>query len=149
MKLEEEIKVKQFQSSRHKLNVNLLYTYNWMVSKQQALFKQFGLTLQQYNILRILRGQHPKPCTIQLLKERMLDKQSDVSRLVDRLTKKNLVQRSVCQDDRRKMDVLISEDGLSLLAEMDPEVSRMDDYLMTLTDEEVDQLNALMDKLRG
>lgn len=149
MKLEDEIQTRRFESNRHRLSVNILYTSNWLINYHQTLFKARGLTMQQFNILRILRGQHPNPSTIQLLKERMLDKQSDVSRLVDRLCKKGLVERTTCKNDRRKMDVLISQEGLDLLAQMDPEVRSMDSVLSALNDAEVDKLNELLDKLRG
>lgn len=149
MRIEDEIKQKSFTNEYHKLNVNLIYTYNWMLGHMQQWFKSYGITSQQFNILRILRGQFPKPCTIQLLKERMLDKQSDVSRLVDRLTKKGLVERKVCEDDRRKMDVLISEEGLELLSKMDDKMSVVEDIFSNLTLEEAETLSNLLDKIRG
>lgn len=148
MRLEDEIKVKQFRNTRHKLTVNLIYTYNWMLARQQRVFRAHGLTAQQYNVLRILRGQHPEPCTIQLLKNRMLDKQPDVSRLIDRLTKKGLVRREVCKEDRRKMDVVIAEKGLELLSKMDVEVNAFEDIFGELTDAEVDAVNDSLDRMR-
>ncbi|MEM7038494.1 MAG: MarR family transcriptional regulator [Bacteroidota bacterium] len=148
MKLEDEIKTSQFISQRHKLNVNLIYSYNWMISRMQAVFRSNGVTLQQYNILRILRGQYPNPSTIQLLKSRMLDKQPDASRLIDRLAAKELVTRQVSRTDRRKMDVLISEKGLELLAGMEPDIEHFNNYSSCLSEEEVQQLNDLLDKMR-
>ena len=149
MKLEEEIQQKKFASPRAKLSVNLIYTYHWLMSKHHEPFKDHGITMQQFNILRILRGQFPNPCTIQLLKDRMLDKQSDVSRLVDRLVLKALVERRVCEKDRRKMDVLISQAGMQLLETLDPIVRRLDDHASALSETEVESLNELLDKLRG
>jgi DNA-binding MarR family transcriptional regulator len=149
MRIEDEIKQKRFQSPQQKLNVNLVFTANWLVGRMQDLFKPHEITLQQYNILRILRGQYPNPCTIQLLKDRMLDKQSDVSRLVDRLTQKGIVERSICESDRRKMDVKISQKGLDLLTLIDPEMGKVDDVMQNLNLEEIDQLNSLLDKMRG
>jgi DNA-binding MarR family transcriptional regulator len=149
MKLEEEIQQKRFASPRAKLSVNLIYTYHWLVSKNHDFFKDHDITMQQFNILRILRGQYPNPCTIQLLKDRMLDKQSDVSRLVDRLVLKGHVERQVCEKDRRKMDVLISPSGLQLLETLDPLVRRMDDHASHLSESEVEALNDLLDKMRG
>ncbi len=148
MSLEEELRVSKFKSSKHRLIVNLLYTHNWMTSQMQVIFKRHGVTNQQYNILRILRGSNPKPCTIQLLKQRMLDKQPDVSRLIDRLEAKSLVSRTINLEDRRKMDVIITEKGLALLKEMDPAVSGFDDVFAGLADEEADQINKLLDKAR-
>ena len=148
MRLEDEIKTKGFKSEYHKLSINLIYTYNWLTAISQAEFGLFGITMQQFNILRILMGQYPTPCTIQLLKARMLDKQSDASRLVDRLVAKGLVQREPCTTDRRKMDVLISKKGLDLLEEIDPVMQKLDDTLSGLSVEEAKTLNDLMDKVR-
>jgi DNA-binding MarR family transcriptional regulator len=148
MRLEDEIKTKQFQSARHKLNVNLIYTYNWFINRSQRVFQSFGITIQQYNILRILRGQFPNTCSNQLIKERMLDKQPDVSRLIDRLTQKELVERKVCSDDRRKMDILITQTGLDLLIRIDPEIRQLEETTGPLSDAEVEQLNELLDRLR-
>ena len=149
MSLEEELRVSKFQSSRHKLTVNILYTNNWLEGHMQVVFRAHGVTNQQYNILRILRGVHPEPCTVQELKKRMLDKQPDASRLVDRLQAKKLVLRKSNAEDRRKMDVLITEEGLGLLERMDPEVAAFDDLFAGLSDKEVDQLNKLLDKARS
>lgn len=149
MKLEDEIQQKKFATPRSKLSVNIIYTYHWQISRYQEFFKDQSVTLQQFNILRILRGQYPKPCTIQLLKDRMLDKQSDVSRLVDRLVLKGWVERHICEVDRRKMDVLITNEGLQKLEEMDPRVQEMDAISNLLSDAEVDTLNELLDKMRG
>ena len=149
MRLEEEIKQKSFRSPQQKLAINLIYTYNWMTSQMQASFKRYGLTLQQYNVLRILRGQHPKPSPLTLIRERLLDRQSDVSRLLDRLVKKGLISRENCQQDRRKMDILISKEGLEILGEMEIEVNQIESVFHELKDEEIIQLNVLLDKMRG
>lgn len=149
MRIEDEIKQKRFKSPQQKLHVNLVFTANWLGGQMQDLFKPHQITVQQFNILRILRGQYPNPCTIQLLKDRMLDKQSDVSRLIDRLTQKGLVERSICESDRRKMDVKISEMGLEVLGQLDDEVPKLDDRMNQLTLEEMEILNNLLDKLRG
>ncbi|HHG83600.1 MAG TPA: MarR family transcriptional regulator [Bacteroidetes bacterium] len=148
MKLEEELSVKGFRTERQKLHLNLIYTYNWMIERLQKVFRANGITMQQFNILRILRGQAGKPATIQLLKDRMMDKQPDASRLVDRLTNKNLVRRQVCKGDRRKMDVFISEQGLALLAQMEDSVNEFDKMFDLIEDNEVKQLNDLLDRIR-
>lgn len=148
MRLEDEIKTR-FQSPGHKLMVNIIYTHNWVTSYMQQYFKENGVTMQQYNILRILRGQYPNPSTIQLLKERMLDKQSDVSRLVDRLKTKNLLIRKPSKLDRRKMDIVVSDKGLELLEQMDHTVNQMQTGFNNLNEEELNELNQLLDKLRG
>lgn len=148
MRLEEEIKTKGFRSEYHKLNVNLIYTYHWLTNSLAAQFQEFGITAQQYNILRILRGQHPNPCTIQLLKSRMLDRQSDASRLVDRLTSKGLVERHVCPLDRRKMDVKITEEGLHLLQRMEPMMEGSDNLFDQISEADAQLMNELLDRIR-
>lgn len=149
MSLEEEIKVAKFRNSRHKLTVNLMYTNNWMSSKMQEVFRKHAVTNQQYNILRILRGARPGPCNIQELKARMLDKQPDASRLVDRLLAKGLVDRKVNDIDRRKMDITISNKGLKLLESMEEDVNGFEQLFDGLSDAEVDVVNDLLDKIRS
>src|SRR3989337_3458772 len=109
MKLEEEISQKAFRNNKHKAIVNIIFSYNWLLKNHFKLLKPYDLTIQQFNILRILRGQYPNPATVKLLKERMLDKMSDASRLVDRLIKKELVTRCINTKDRRAVDIKISE----------------------------------------
>ena len=99
--------------------LNLIYTTNWLTSKQDSLFKDSDITVQQYNVLRILRGQYPNPCSIKLIKERMLDRMSDTSRIVDKLYTKKLLERNECPDDRRSVNVVISDKGLELLKSLD------------------------------
>lgn len=115
MRLEDEIHQRKFSSEMHKLAVNILYTHGWLVSLLSEALKPHDLTLAQFNILRILRGQYPNPATISLLKERMLDKMSDASRLVERLRVKGLVERAVSDHDRRKANVRITQQGLRVL----------------------------------
>ena len=149
MKLEEEIKQSKFRNEYHKLAVNVIYTYGWFSNIQSQLFADHGITINQYNILRILRGQHPNPASINLLKERMLDKMSDASRLVERLRIKGLVKRDLSSHDRRCVDVLITEKGLKLLSKIDQLDHKGDAILKNLSSEEVKILNDLLDKLRG
>jgi DNA-binding MarR family transcriptional regulator len=120
-----------------------------MIEKQTRQLKPFDITLQQYNILRILRGQHPNPATVKLIKERMLDKMSDVSRLVEKLRIKELVNRNICLHDRRNVDVYITEKGLGLLKELDPKEKEMEEFMSNLSKNEIEQLNTYLDKLRG
>ncbi|HEX9739127.1 MAG TPA: MarR family transcriptional regulator, partial [Ignavibacteriaceae bacterium] len=129
--------------------VNVIYTFNWLYEKHMELLKPFGLTIQQFNILRILRGQHPKPANVKLLKERMMDKMSDASRLVEKLRAKGLVDRRICDKDRRNVDVLITEDGLKLLENIDEHETEFDKLTANLSNDEMDQLNSLLDKMRG
>ena len=149
MKLEEEIEQKHFRNEYHKAAVNMIYTFNWVINQQIDFFKPFGVTIQQFNILRILRGQHPNPATIKLIKERMLDKMSDASRIVEKLRIKGLVERNICSHDRRNVDVCITQKGLDLLSEIDKYDDEADKKLALLNKEEIKQLNDLLDKLRG
>ncbi|MCJ8165357.1 MarR family transcriptional regulator [Pontibacter sp. E15-1] len=148
MKIEEEIKQSSFKSEHQKAHINLIYTSGWVQQAQASIFKPFGVTLPQYNVLRILRGQHPKPATISLLIERMLDKTSNASRIVDKLEAKELVTRKQCPADRRTVDVLITEKGLTLLKEMDALEGGQGTGISNLTVEEAKQLNTLLDKIR-
>lgn len=149
MKLEEEIHQKKFKTKEQKLMVNLLYTTNWLNSKYDSFFKDSGITIQQYNVLRILRGQHPKTCSIKLIKERMLDRMSDASRIVDKLNAKKLVIRRECPNDRRSVDVLITEKGLQLLQSLDYIDETSKQMFSALTPTEINTLNSLLDKLRN
>ncbi len=149
MKLEDEIKQPKFNSEFQKLAVNIIFTYNWLNNNQLAFFKKYDLTPQQFNVLRILRGQHPETASVSLIKERMLDKMSDASRLVDRLVAKELVERHICPKDRRKADVNITEKGLKLLEEIDVKLNAVFENLENISIDEAKQLNALLDKLRG
>lgn len=149
MRLEEEIKQERFSSQYHKALVNIIYTNNWIAAQQTGILKPHGITMQQYNVLRILRGQHPDPATIKLIKERMLDKMSDASRIVEKLRTKGLVERNICPEDRRNVDVIITPKGLELLSKIDTREHLLEHRLTTLDSEEVKNLNHLLDKLRG
>jgi len=150
MQLEKEIhQVKGFRNHYHKAAVNVIYTGKWMSQFHADIFKPYKLTIQQYNILRILKGQHPRGITVKLIRERMLDRMSDASRIVELLRKKDLVERTIRQTDRRKMDVLITQKGVQLLEEIEKENERMDKRLSSLNEHEITQLNSLLDKLRN
>ena len=148
MKIEEAIKQPKFRDAWQKAVVNLLYTANWLHNKNQEFFKTFGITAQQFNILRILKGQHPASISATEIKARMLDKNSDVSRLLDRLVVKELVLKQVCPKDKRAFDVLITETGLELLKSMEKHLPTRD-RVLNLTEEEARQLSDLLDKCRN
>jgi DNA-binding MarR family transcriptional regulator len=148
MKIEDEIKQTTFKSEHQKAYINLIYTSNFLEQAQAALFKPYGVTLPQYNILRILRGQHPKPATINLLIDRMLDKTSNASRIVDKLETKELVTREQCLNDRRTVDVLITQKGLDLLEEMDKVEGGHHTGIINLTEADAQELNRILDKIR-
>lgn len=147
--IEEEIQQNKFLSEHHKMVLNIIYTANWIEYHNSQKLKKYELTPAQFNILRILRGQHPKPATVNLLIERMLDKMSNASRLVDKLTEKKLVERRVCKIDRRAVDVLITQAGLELLVLIDKEQAGWDQAFANLSQTEALEVNRLMDKLRG
>lgn len=148
MSLEKDIQQPKFRNEYQKSIINLIYTYFWVSDCTRTIFKQFNITQQQYNILRILRGSHPNPCTINSLKERMLDKMSDTSRLVDRLIKKDLVEKCQFKEDKRVSNISISEKGLKLLEEADKHVVKIDEIFSNLDEQEIKQLNTLLDKAR-
>jgi len=146
MKIEDEIKQPKFKSPHQKAVINLIYTANWLHTCQQEFFKPFGITYQQFNILRILRGQLPKNISASEIKQRMLDKNSDVSRLLDRLIAKKLVDKKTCPNDKRAADISITKQGLLLLNEIG---DLRDERAINLTNEEAQQLSELLDKCRG
>jgi len=149
MQLQKEISTSGFENERQQAIVNIVFTFHWCNDKIKQAIAPYEVTPQQFNILRILRGQYPKPCTINLLKSRMLDKMCDASRIVDRLMQKDLVRKAINSQDKRSVDILISDKGLSLLKMMDQEVDITDIISPNLTIEESEQLNLLLDKLRG
>ncbi|MBI9070714.1 MAG: MarR family transcriptional regulator [Melioribacteraceae bacterium] len=148
MKLETQIHQKKFKNEFQKLAINIPYTYGWLNSIQQSFFKKYDMSTQQYNILRILRGQYPKCINVNDVKSRMIDKMPDVSRIVERLRKKNLLEREICSEDRRRANLKITQKGLELLTEMDKYEDDVTN-IFNLTKSEVKQLNDLLDKARG
>jgi len=149
MRLEEAIQQEAFKSEYQKAVVNLMYTYFFVKEKLSSRLNDYGVTLQQYNVLRILKGQYPKGITTSDIRSRMLDKMSDASRLVDRLEKLELVIKKVNPDDRRLVIVTITEAGLELLKIVEIEKGSIEQLSDKLNVEEVTQLNTLLDKMRG
>jgi len=146
-RIEDEIRQKKFTSHHQKAVVNLIYTSNWLQNKQKDFFKTFGITGQQFNILRILKGQHPKSISGTEIKGRMLDRNSDVSRLLDRLAAKKLITKNTCPNDKRAWDVLITEEGITLLQQIGK--TEKQDHVLSLTDDEARALSDLLDKARS
>jgi DNA-binding MarR family transcriptional regulator len=147
MSIEKDINQSSFRNEYQKGIINLIYTYNWMNEKMKKVFDREGITGQQYNILRILRGAG-KPISTLQIRERMLDKMSDTSRIVDRLVLKDLAKKTVCKDDKRLVDVSISTKGKILLEKIDQYEKDMDAILGSLSDSEAKNLNKLLDKIR-
>ncbi len=148
MKLEDEIQQKKFKSPQQKLAVNLLYTTHWLNNHYTNFLKDVDITTQQYNVLRILRGQHPSICNLKLIKERMLDRMSDASRIIDKLVLKGFVERKTCPDDRRNVNLLISKQGLELLQSLDYIDESSKKMFSALTQKQIIELNNLLDILR-
>lgn len=148
MKIEQEIHQKKpFKNGYQKAAVNILFTNNWLCGEIKRKLKPHNITLQQYNMLRILRGAGD-PISTRCIRERMIDKMSDTSRLVDRLCQKGLVNRDACCSDKRRVDVTISEQGLQLVSSIESTNTGLEEMLSKLTEEEAYLLSNLLDKIR-
>jgi len=147
MTLENELKQKEFKNKQQRAYLNVLFTASFLHLEQTRFFKPYSLSMQQYNVLRILRGQNGKPVSIGLIQERMLDIQSNASRLIDKLVSKKFVIRKVCPNDKRQMEITITTDGLKVLLQLD-EVIDLEETNIQLTNDEADLLNNLLNKLR-
>ena len=148
MGIEKDIQQTKFKNAYQKATVNLIYTVGWMRDKTKNIFDAEGITSQQFNILRILRGSFPKPISTLQLRERMLEKMSDTSRIVDRLIAKGLVKKITCKTDRRLVDVIITDKGKKLLENLDKKQEEMDQVLAKISEEEANILSNLLDKIR-
>lgn len=149
MNIKEEIQQSRFRNNYQKAAINLVYTSGWLANKHKEFFSKFGITAQQYNILSILRGQYPNKISGAEIKNRMMDKNSDVSRLLDRLLIKDLVSKSKSPDDKRAADVVITKNGLNLLSSIDAKIKSLDSVISNLSEAEAEQLSSLLDRLRG
>lgn len=149
MGIEKDISQAKFRNAFQKASINLIYTVAWMRDKNKYLFDQEDITPQQFNILRILRGSFPSPLSTLQIRERMLEKMSDTSRIVDRLIAKGLVKKVTCKLDRRLVDVVITDKGKKLLERLDTRQDEMDAVLDNLTEKEAETLSELLDKIRN
>lgn len=147
MGIEEDINQSKFRNEHQKAGINLIYTFNWVTEHMKSLFEKHGLTSQQFNILRILRGAGQPLSTLQI-RQRMLDKMSDTSRIVDRLILKGLVKKMISKVDKRLVDVSITDKGKKLLAKLDGHQDEMDAVMSNLTESDAKTLNKLLDKIR-
>jgi len=149
MKIEEIIKSEHLLTVEKRTVLNIMYTHQIVAEKFNELLKKHDISTEQFNVLRILRGQKGKPANMSLIQERMIAKTSNTTRLVDKLLLKNLVHREVCEHNRRKMEVTINQKGLDLLAILDPEVVKHEHaFAANLSTEELEQLNLLLEKFR-
>ncbi len=149
MGISEDLKQRTFISETSKSVVNIIFTGNWMMQKMHELLKPFGLTPQQYNVLRILRGQQNNPMTVLAITERMLDKTSNASRLVDKLLEKKFVLRKECPHDRRAVDIIILPAGLTILGEIDQVQKAWEMNFQSINPDKMSQLNDLLDEFRS
>lgn len=149
MKIEDEIKQQKFKDEFQKLFINLIFTSNWLYDQHSRFFKKFSITPQQYNVLRILNGQYPKPASVGMVLERMLDKSSNITRLVDKLASKNLVSRCENKENRRMQDLTITKTGIEFLKNCQPEKEISSGLLKNISKEEAMIINNLLDKIRS
>jgi len=149
MGIDKDILQSKFLNEYQRAAINLIYTYGWMMERQKIIFASEDITPQQFNILRILRGSFPAPLSTLQIRERMLDKMSDTSRMVDRLVTKGLVQKTACKEDRRLVDVMITDNGKKVLENLDAREKDLDAILGNLSKEEAVLLSELLDKIRN
>ncbi|MDT8410958.1 MAG: MarR family transcriptional regulator [Vicingaceae bacterium] len=149
MKIEKEIKQDKFHSEFQKLAINILFTNQWLTTNTTKILKPFGVSPQQYNVLRILKGQSPKAISVSNIMERMIDKMSNTSRLVEKLRQKELIERVICEKDRRQVDVKITKKGIALLEKVSVEMNSFNTISENLSENEAITINQLLDKMRG
>ncbi|HQV05374.1 MAG TPA: MarR family transcriptional regulator [Chitinophagaceae bacterium] len=149
MGIEEDIQQRTFRNAHQKAAINLLYTNSWMRERTKIIFDTEDITPQQFNILRILRGSFPKPLSTLQIRERMIEKMSDTSRIVDRLITKGLVKKLVCKNDRRLVDIIITDKGKKLLERLDARQDEIDSVLRNLSEKEATLLSDLLEKIRS
>ncbi len=148
MGIEKDIQQAKFRNAHQKAAVNLIYTLSWMKDKIKCIIEVEDITSQQFNILRILRGSFPQPLSTLQIRERMLEKMSDTSRIVDRLIAKGLVKKVICKNDRRLVDVIITDKGKKLLERLDARQDEIDGILGNLSEKDANILSDLLDKIR-
>jgi DNA-binding MarR family transcriptional regulator len=148
MKLQDAIKTDRFRNGRHMATLNLLYTAYWLKTHNSSLLKDFDLTGEQYNVLRILKGKYPEPMCVKDIGSRMLEKSSNVPRIIDRLVLKKLVRRSTSKEDKRETIITVTTEGLKLLESASRAMDKEADKLIGITEEEASVLNELLEKLR-
>ncbi|SIT93756.1 MarR family winged helix-turn-helix transcriptional regulator [Pontibacter indicus] len=149
MKLEDELKMPKFRSPFQKASLNLMFTGEWMMARVDGLLKPYDISSQQFNVLRILRGQHGKPLNLFTIQERMLNRMSNATRLVEKLRLKGLVTRELCEQNRRKVEIAITKKGIELLDSLDPLMKQLEeDTFKSLTEAEAQHLSDILDQVR-
>ena len=148
MKLQEAIKTEKFRNARHMAMLNILYTAYWLKTHNNAALKNYDLTSEQYNVLRILRGKHPEPMCVKDIGSRMLEKSSNVPRIIDRLVAKNFVERSNSQEDKRETIITVTDVGLKILEQSTKALDKVAEKIIGLDDAEALALNEQLEKFR-
>ena len=148
MRLEEELQQKKFSSEILKAILNIEFTGNWLDAEANRVLKPFDISSQQYNVLRILKGQGDNAISVNNIMSRMINKMSNASRLVEKLRQKELIERVTCENDRRQVDIRITAKGLKLLVESGKGMSKFDNMKSKLTEKEARVLNELLEKIR-
>jgi DNA-binding MarR family transcriptional regulator len=149
MSLEEDIRQEKFRSEHQKAAINILYTGSWLYNLQAGLLKKFGITPEQFNVLRILRGSHPAPLMLSDIASRMIDKNSNCTRLVEKLRIKGLVKQQICKKNRRQVDISITRKGQLLLEKIDADQTSWQKRLGTISRADAKTLNRILDQLRS
>src|SRR4051812_12329563 len=149
MPLEKDIQQEKFQNEQEKAFVNILFTSSWLHTINSTRLKKYDITPEQFNVLRILRGSHPRKMMLADITCRMLDKNSNATRLVEKLRQKGLVQREICESNRRQVDISITEKGLDTLKQLDADQSEWIATLKNISATEAQELNRILDKLRA
>lgn len=149
MRIEQELQQARFDSEHHKAALNILFTAGWINAIDLSFLKPYGISPQQFNVLRILRGQHPATVRLCDITPRMLDRMSNTARLVEKLRLKGFVSREQNQQNRREVDITITPEGLVLLKEIDAKMAEWYSHFTKISEAEAAQLNILLDKLRG
>ena len=149
MALEDEIKQEKFNSDHQKASINILFTGSWLYNINASFLKRFGITPEQFNVLRILRGSFPRPMMLVEITERMIDKSSNCTRLVEKLKQKGLVNRITCENNRRQVDITITDKGQTLLKKIDASQSVWLEAMEKISKAEAKELNRILDKLRS
>ena len=148
MPIEHDIKQEKFNSDYQKASINILYTGSWLYNINAGYLKKFGITPEQFNVLRILRGSFPKPMMLAEITERMIDKSSNCTRLVEKLKQKGLVNRVTCENNRRQVDISITDKGQQLLKKIDLGQPAWMETMGKISKTEAKELNRILDKLR-
>jgi DNA-binding MarR family transcriptional regulator len=149
MSLEKDIQQERFNNEFEKAAINILFTSSWLYNVNASRLKRFDITPEQFNVLRILRGSHPKAMMLADITCRMIDKSSNATRLVEKLRQKGFLKREICENNRRQVDISITDKGLNVLKKIDEGEAEFLSTLKNITKAEAQELNRVLDKLRG